>query len=138
MRFLVSIPAPEEPVFDHNMTGPDAPLPPAARGGRGRMNRGPRLQHMQLCLDGDDDVKITCHAEDQSEMEANLVAYVLLLVAGACLGLGNSGLITIGIAFIDENVKKENSAMYIGTNHNATARPLLINSLRLSGAYMRR
>ena len=46
--------------------------------------------------------------------DANSVAFYLFISASICMGIGISGLMTLGISFIDENVSKEDSAVYIG------------------------
>ncbi len=78
----------------------------------------PTLMDFQMCdKNMDINVSSTECAESEEHIqrsEANHAAFIFLMLASCCFGFGLSGLHTLGMSFLDENIDKEDSALYIG------------------------
>ena len=60
------------------------------------------------------DSSITCHKSDANLVESNNAAFTIFICAALMIGLGGSGVQVMGISYIDENVKHEDVALYLG------------------------
>ena len=71
----------------------------------------------QTCGAGINMTNSACGGDEATNMtRESEVALYLFFISSIFIGFGTSGLITLGVSFIDENSKKEDSALYVGKN----------------------